>query len=221
MNETVVMEFRPTPARTDNGSRILAVVQSVADDPEDMGTEFIQMEKEQRLLINKLRKFCSTNVLQNASYNGKGSYKFYRSRANNIGYCNVPKTGSSFWIRTLSVLDNGITAAMQILKKSRNRVETELPGVIETVFSTVKKLVKNNCLNWTDLARRTWSAFQSQGYIANEHAPYDVISTILRQTRPCSDGNAHGCIRRFRGLPSNTCKTRKWIANSAGSSKHR
>ncbi|XP_052787862.1 carbohydrate sulfotransferase 10-like [Mya arenaria] len=309
----VSVVFRPTPARPENGSRIQPVVQSIADDTVDVGTEFAQMEKEQRLQINKLKSICSTNVLQNASYNLTGDYTFYRSRAYNIGYCKVPKCGCSFWTRTLIVLDNGITAANKILKKSRqflhsqshsfessllsvlesksptilsarnpysrlysayidkfylflmwklildipkiditnktdmicpqavsfedflqwilrdasqgktlnrhwapilslckpcdvvpisivhqetfakdlkftlqqmkvnndkyefimsslqgNRVETELPGVIETVYSKVKKLVKNNCLNWTDLARRTWSAFQIQGFITNE-----------------------------------------------------
>ncbi|XP_052790939.1 uncharacterized protein LOC128224890 [Mya arenaria] len=306
-------ELPPTPARLVNGIRLHEAVKSVADDNEELTNEFAQMEKEQRLQINKLIQVCSTNVLQNATYAGKGSYNYHRSRAYNVGYCKVPKCGSTFWIRLFTVLDNGINVAKNILEKSRsslhrmphsfhssllsilqlksptilsarnpysrlysayidklylflmwnyslkilaidktnttericpqtvsfedflqwilrdasqgktlnrhwapmfslckpcdvvpisivrqetfakdvkfilqylkvdedkyefimsalqgNRVETALPSIIATVLNRVKTLVKDNCLNWIDIARRTWSAFQIQGFIANE-----------------------------------------------------
>ncbi|XP_052791000.1 carbohydrate sulfotransferase 12-like [Mya arenaria] len=317
-------DLPPPPARLDNGIRIQKTVKSVADDTEELTNEFAQMEKEQRLQIDKLTQVCSTNVLQNATYAGMGSYKYHRSRAYNVGYCKVPKCGSTFWIRLFTVLDNGINVAKNILEKSRsslhnmrhsfhssllsilqlksptilsarnpysrlhsayidklylflmwnyslnilgidktnttericpqavsfedflqwilrdasqgktlnrhwapifslckpcdvvpisiirqetfakdvkfilqylkvdedkyefimsalqgNRVKTALPSIIATVFNRVKSLVRDNCLNWIYIARRTWSALQIQGFIANEvNFPFEQFKNL-------------------------------------------
>ena len=119
---------------------------------------------EHQLRIKHLEEKCSDHTLENASYVGKGSTRYYRSSLYNIAYCKVPKCGSTFWTRLFTVLDNGIEATNELIKLVRAAIHSARHTFNDNVQNVIE-LQSPTILSGRNPYARLFSAFIDKSYL--------------------------------------------------------
>ncbi|KAH3793069.1 hypothetical protein DPMN_146572 [Dreissena polymorpha] len=131
-------------------------------------------ELEQR--SRHLNTTCFKDVLLNATYKGTERGRFFHSMVYNIGYCKVPKVGSTFWTLLLTTLDNGVDFGKKLLEKKRSFLHAGRYS-FSSSFTYLKSAKVPIILPTRDPYSRLYSAFIDKSYlpiIINTN--YDVLS---------------------------------------------
>ena len=141
--------------------------------------------KEHQLRMTILEEKCSAHTLENASYLGKDSTHYFRSRMYNIAYCKVPKCGSTFWTRLFTLLDNGIEATNDLMKLSRASIHSRRHTFSDKVDNVIQ-LQSPTILSSRNPYSRLFSAFIDKSYLP---IMYSINYHIKGTVRNISDIN--------------------------------